>query len=54
MKFLSLFVLFVGTLHIAGQTPTNVEGSSYQFTKVYHLDATPVHHRLPIERKAEA
>jgi bleomycin hydrolase len=42
MKFLSLVVLFIGTAQLIGQTPTNVEGSTYQFTKVYHLDATPV------------
>ncbi|MEY4141131.1 MAG: hypothetical protein RL110_502 [Bacteroidota bacterium] len=41
MKYTLLFCLAF-TLHILGQTPTNVEGSSYQFTKTYHLDATPV------------
>jgi len=39
----SLFLLTIGlSIQVFGQTPTNVEGSSYQFTKVYHLDATPV------------
>ena len=41
MKYTLLFCLAF-TLQILGQTPTNVEGSSYQFTKIYHLDATPV------------
>ncbi|MFM2037930.1 MAG: hypothetical protein RL432_869 [Bacteroidota bacterium] len=41
MKY-PLFFGLAFTLHVVGQTPTNVEGSSYQFTKMYHLDATPV------------
>ena len=35
-----ILLLFV-TYDFLGQS-TNVEGSSYQFTKLYHLDATPV------------
>ena len=39
--FLFTLVLFLSVFAFS-QTVTNVEGSNYKFTKVHHLDATPV------------
>ncbi len=41
MKYLLLLFVFP-CFSAFTQTITNVEGSNYQFTKIHHLDATPV------------
>jgi len=42
MKILFFIALFSFTFFAFSQTVTNIEGSNYKFTKVHHLDATPV------------
>ena len=42
MKRFLPFILFCFTGVTLAQTTTNIDGSNYKFTKVYHLDATPV------------
>lgn len=42
MKTVLFTALFSLTFFAFSQTVTNIEGSNYKFTKVYHLDATPV------------
>lgn len=42
MKTILFTALFSLTFLAFSQTVTNIEGSNYKFTKVYHLDATPV------------
>src|SRR5690554_780240 len=41
-KVIIAFVAFSAGLFSYAQNITNIEGSSYSFTKVAHLDATPV------------
>ena len=42
MKTILFTALVSLTFFAFSQTVTNIEGSNYKFTKVYHLDATPV------------
>ncbi|MFN4951373.1 MAG: C1 family peptidase [Flavobacteriales bacterium] len=42
MKTILFTLVFIASLFAFSQTATNIEGSNYKFTKVYHLDATPV------------
>lgn len=42
MKKIVFFIALTGTLTVFGQTITNATDSKYSFTKVAHLDATPV------------
>ena len=41
-KIIIAFVAISAGLFSYGQNTTNIEGSSYSFTKIAHLDATPV------------
>lgn len=42
MKKIVFFITLTGTFAVFGQTVTNATDSKYSFTKVAHLDATPV------------
>lgn len=42
MKAITLTFFLLFSFFAFSQTTTNIEGSNYKFTKVYHLDATPV------------
>lgn len=42
MKYINLLVAFIAFGTFAQETTTNAEKSNYQFTKLVHLDATPV------------
>ncbi|MEY3048768.1 MAG: hypothetical protein RL365_806 [Bacteroidota bacterium] len=42
MKTKLFTLIFIASFFAFSQTTTNIEGSNYKFTKVYHLDATPV------------
>jgi len=42
MKTILFTLVFIASFFTFSQTATNIEGSNYKFTKVYHLDATPV------------
>jgi bleomycin hydrolase len=42
MKTKLFTLVFIASFFAFSQTATNIEGSNYKFTKVHHLDATPV------------
>lgn len=42
MKTILFTLVFIASFFAFSQTTTNIEGSNYKFTKMYHLDATPV------------
>jgi bleomycin hydrolase len=42
MKTKLFTLVFIASYFAFSQTVTNIEGSNYKFTKVHHLDATPV------------